>query len=110
MKIYREAGHDILVESGAGDGSSISNEEYIEVGARILNNTEDIWHESDMIVKVKEPLPQELELIKPEQVIYKYFHFAADENMTKKCMERKITTIAYETVQKFCKPVSEILQ
>lgn len=113
-KRYIDAGHDILVESGAGDGSDISNDEYVEAGARILNDAQTVWQESEMIVKVKEPLSPELELMKPEQLIYAYFHFAADENLTKKCMEAKITALAYETVQQdngalpLLKPMSEV--
>jgi alanine dehydrogenase len=113
-KRYIDAGHNVLVESGAGDGSDISNDEYVEAGARILNDAQTVWQESEMIVKVKEPLSPELELMKPEQLIYTYFHFAADENLTKKCMEAKITALAYETVQQdngalpLLKPMSEV--
>jgi alanine dehydrogenase len=113
-RAYLEAGHDVLVQKGAGFGSGISDEEYLAVGARIAGTAEEVWKDSEMIVKVKEPLPEEFPLMQSGQLIYTYFHFAADEELTRACLERKIVALAYETVQEpggllpLLKPMSEV--
>ncbi len=110
---YVEAGHEVFVERGAGLGAGVTDEEYKAVGARILPTAEDIWATADMIVKVKEPLPAEYPLLREGQLVYAYFHFAADEALTRACLDRKITALAYETVQEgrslpLLKPMSEV--
>ena len=111
---YAAHGHQVYIQKGAGQGSDIADEEYIEAGAIILPSGSDIWAQSDMIIKVKEPMPAEYPLMRPEQLIYTYFHFAADERLTSACMNSKITALAYETVQEdngllpLLKPMSEI--
>ena len=114
VKTYVDAGHQVFVQKDGGLGSGITDEEYLAAGAKVLASAEDVWGESDMIVKVKEPLPQEYKLMKPGQLLYTYFHFAADEELTKACMEREIMALAYETVQEcdgslpLLKPMSEV--
>ncbi len=114
VKAYVDAGHQVFVQKDGGLGSGITDEEYIAAGAKVLAGAEDVWAESDMIVKVKEPLPQEYPLMKPGQLLYTYFHFAADEELTKACMEKEIIALAYETVQEcdnslpLLKPMSEV--
>ncbi len=114
VKAYVDAGCEVYVQKGAGEGAGISDEEYKAAGAKILDKAADVWEVADMIVKVKEPLPQEYSLMKEGQIIYTYFHFAADEHLTKACMEKKIIAIAYETVQEadgslpLLKPMSEV--
>lgn len=92
------AGHRILVEKGAGVGSGITDEQYASYGAEIANNREEVWAESEMIVKVKEPLASEWPLMKAGQLLFTYFHFAADEQLTRAVMESGITAVAYETI------------
>lgn len=114
VQAYTKAGHEVFVEKGAGLGSGITDEEYASAGAKLLGTAKEVWESAEMIVKVKEPLPQEYDLMKENQLIYTYFHFAADEKLTQACMEKKIIALAYETVTEsngslpLLKPMSEI--
>jgi alanine dehydrogenase len=92
------AGHRVLVQAGAGQGSGISDEQYAENGAEIVAEAAAVWREADLIVKVKEPLPEEWPLLRPGQIVFTYFHFAADERLTRAVMESGITAVAYETI------------
>jgi alanine dehydrogenase len=94
-----QAGHKAIVQEGAGMGSGISDEEYVEAGAEISQSSEEVYHSADMIVKVKEPMHEEYDLIKEELVIFTYFHFAANEELTREMLARKAICIAYETIQ-----------
>ncbi len=93
------AGNKVLIQSGAGQGSGISDEQYRKHGAEIVVNAEDVWANADLIVKVKEPLPVEWEMMRPGQVVFTYFHFAADENLTRAVMKSGISAVAYETIK-----------
>src|SRR5215207_1102740 len=73
------AGHEVLVQAGAGQGSGIADERYAEHGAEIVPDSATIWKRADLIVKVKEPLPDEWPLMRAGQIVFTYFHFAADE-------------------------------
>ncbi len=92
-------GHRVLIQAGAGQGSGISDEQYREHGAEIVPDAADVWGQADLIVKVKEPLPVEWPLMQPGQVVFTYFHFAADELLTHAVMRSGITAIAYETIR-----------
>ncbi len=92
-------GHRVLIEKDGGLGSSISNEDYQSFGAELVNSHADVFADSDMIIKVKEPLPQEYGLIKEGQIIFTYFHFAASKELTLGMMDRKAVCIAYETIE-----------
>lgn len=91
-------GHRVLVETGAGEGTHISDAEYREAGAEILG-VDDVWGQAEMIVKVKEPRPVEYPRIRPEQLVFTYFHFAADEELMKAMVKSRAYCIAYETVE-----------
>jgi alanine dehydrogenase len=93
------SGHQVLVESGAGLGTSIPDEEYAAQGAEVVSTAEEVWDRCELIVKVKEPVVKEYVRIRPEQVIFTYFHFAADEALTRAMLERGAVCIAYETLQ-----------
>ncbi len=93
------AGHQVLIEAGAGQGSGIVDSLYAAVGATIVGSAEEIWASADMIVKVKEPQPSEWALLRPDQVVFTYFHFAADEALTRAIIDSGITAIAYETLR-----------
>ena len=93
------AGHRVLIQAGAGQGSGISDQQYAENGAEIVGAAEEIWQRADLIVKVKEPLPQEWPLLRFGQLVFTYFHFAADEALTRAVMKSGITAIAYETIK-----------
>ena len=94
----RDDGHEILVEPGAGEGSGFSDAHYRAAGAT-LTNVEELWQRAELIVKVKEPLPTEWPRMRPGQTVFTYFHFAADEALTRAVQAANIVAIAYETVQ-----------
>src|SRR5271170_462320 len=92
------AGHKVLIQAGAGQGSGISDDQYREHGAEIVATAEDVWTNADLIVKVKEPLTVEWPLMRSGQVVFTFFHFAADENLTRAVMASGATAVAYETI------------
>ena len=92
-------GHTVYVQHTAGEGSSFSDQHYIDAGACILPTIEDVYAVADMIVKVKEPIEPEYPLVKPGQVVFTYFHFACDRELTEAMMKSRGVCIAYETVQ-----------
>jgi len=92
-------GHTVFVQTTAGDGSGFFDADYEEVGAFILQTIEEVYEKSDMIVKVKEPIEQEYGLIKPNQVLFTYFHFASSEKLTLAMLKSEAICIAYETVE-----------
>ncbi len=92
-------GHHVVVQDGAGLESGIDNSSYVNEGAKILPSIESVYNQSDIIVKVKEPLDSELDLIKDSQIIFTFFHFAADKNLLQKFMRTNAIAIAYETVE-----------
>ena len=99
VRAFSQAGHQVLVEKSAGWGSGIEDKEYIQAGATIIETAEEVFKKAEMIIKVKEPLPSEYNLLKPGQIVYTYLHFASSLELTKAMMDRKIIGIAYETVQ-----------
>ena len=92
-------GHQVLVQENAGQGSWITNEEYEAVGAKIVPSLKDIYARAEMVVKVKEPLPDEYDLLRDGQILYTYLHLAAEPKLTKILCERKVKAVAYETIQ-----------
>ena len=93
-----EAGHTVLVETGAGDGSYFPDEDFVEAGAKIVS-TQEVWGRANMIVKVKEPLPDEYKYLHSDLLLFTYLHLAADEKLTRAMVESGVTGIAYETVE-----------
>jgi len=93
-------GHDIMVESTAGEGSGFSDENYINAGAQIEPSAEGVYEKNEMVMKVKEPLPVEYPMIRKGQVLFTYFHFAASEELTRAIIDSGSIAIAYETVEK----------
>ncbi|MFN8355281.1 MAG: alanine dehydrogenase [Spirosomataceae bacterium] len=96
----KKHGHRVYVQSTAGLGSGISDEDYAGAGATILQTIEEIYAIAEMIVKVKEPIASEYNLIKENQLLFTYFHFASSEPLTHAMIERKAVCLAYETVEK----------
>jgi alanine dehydrogenase len=92
-------GHRVLIQAGAGQGSGISDDQYTSQGAEIVGQAADIWRQADIVIKVKEPLPEEWPLLRSGQIVFTYFHFAADEKLTRAVMQSGITAIAYETIR-----------
>jgi len=93
------AGHTVLIEQGAGEVSGFEDAIYTEVGGRIASDAATVWREADMIMKVKEPIASEWPCMRKGQVIFTYFHFAADEKLTRAHMASGAICIAYETVE-----------
>ena len=93
-------GHEVSVQHTAGEGSGFSDDEYLNVGAKILPSIEDVYAWADMIVKVKEPVKPEYPLIREGQIVFTYFHFACDEELTLAMQKSGAVCIAYETVEK----------
>ncbi len=99
VETLKKAGHKILFEKHAGLGSGFTNEDLIKAGAEILETPQEIFEKADMIMKVKEPLPQEYNMLREDQILFTYLHLAAEPKLVNKLLERKVTGIAYETVQ-----------
>ncbi|UXR63144.1 alanine dehydrogenase [Bdellovibrio bacteriovorus] len=99
VRQYVTEGHTVIVEKDAGVGSGITNEQYEKAGAKIIDTKKEVYAKADMIQKVKEPLPDEYELMRENQILYTYLHLAAEAKLTKVLCERKVKAIAYETIQ-----------
>jgi alanine dehydrogenase len=99
VKTLIDAGHRVLVEKKAGEGSGISDDDYIRAGAEVRESNKDVWNEAEMIMKVKEPLPPEYDLMHEGQIIFTYFHLAPERELTEALLERKVIGIAYETIE-----------
>ncbi|KHL18912.1 alanine dehydrogenase [Mumia flava] len=92
-------GHEVAVQAGAGLGSSITDEDYLAAGAKILEDADATWAFGDLILKVKEPVAEEYHRMRAGQTLFTYLHLAADKPLTEELMRRNVTSIAYETVQ-----------
>ncbi|UCF18409.1 MAG: alanine dehydrogenase [Gemmatimonadota bacterium] len=92
-------GHEVLVQKGAGVGSGFDDAAYRKAGAKIVDDVDALWADAELIVKVKEPIDEEYPRIKPDHVLFTYFHFAASEELTKALLDSRAVSIAYETVQ-----------
>ena len=98
-KAYRNAGHEVLIEKGAGLGSGFKDEEYAKAGAALFDTAKEVWDGCDMMVKVKEPLPEEYPLFREGLILYTYLHLAADREQTDALLAGKVKAVAYETIQ-----------
>ncbi|WP_078392422.1 alanine dehydrogenase [Shouchella patagoniensis] len=111
--VLTESGHQVLVEKEAGSGSGFTNEEYKLAGALIIENVEDVWAKSDMVMKVKEPLASEYVFFREGLILFTYLHLAAESELTAALLEKGVTAIAYETVEQnktlpLLTPMSEV--
>lgn len=91
--------HEILIEQGAGLGSSIPDEAYVKAGAKIVPRKEDVWGAADMVVKVKEPIAPEFPLMRKDQLLFTYLHLAAAHELGKELIDRGVASVAYETIE-----------
>lgn len=92
-------GHEVVVERDAGAGSQITDEEYRAAGAKILDDADEVWGSAELVLKVKEPVEQEYHRLRDDLTLFTYLHLAADRRLTDELLTRKVTAIAYETVQ-----------
>jgi len=93
------AGHRVLVEANAGAGSEIDDRDYAQAGAEIVSSAASIYRKAQMIVKVKEPLPSEYPYLRAGQIVFTFFHFAADKTLALQMLRRQVSCVAYETVE-----------
>ena len=93
------AGHKVMIESTAGLGSGFTDSDYESAGASIFPTAAEVWTKADMIMKVKEPLPEEYSYFRPGLILFTYLHLAACPELTKALMESKVFSIAYETIK-----------
>src|SRR5688500_4997436 len=93
-------GHTVYVQATAGEGSGFADEDYAKAGATLLPTIEEVYAIAEMIIKVKEPIESEYSLIKEDQLLFTYFHFASYEPLTHAMIERKAVCLAYETVER----------
>ncbi len=94
-----EAGHTVLVETHAGEGSSLSDGEYLKAGAQILPDASDVWRQAELVVKVKEPQPAEYAHFRPDLLLFTYLHLAPLRDLTERLLESRVTGVAYETIR-----------
>jgi alanine dehydrogenase len=94
-----DAGQTVLIQEGAGLGSGLTEERYKRAGAQFVDAAEDVWREAELVLKVKEPQPQEYALMRGGQILFTYLHLAANRELTEELMRRKVEAVAYETVQ-----------
>ena len=95
----RDAGHRVLIEAGAGVGSSIPDREYVEAGAEIVESAADVWSRSDLVVKVKEPQPSEYPYFRSGLILFTYLHLAPLPELTEKLVQSRVSGVAYETIR-----------
>jgi len=95
----RESGHEVLVETRAGEGSALTDHEYTEAGADIAPKAADVWRKSDLVVKVKEPQPSEYGFLRPDLILFTYLHLAPLPELTNRLIESKVIGVAYETIR-----------
>ena len=95
----REAGHEVLVETHAGEGSSLTDQEYVEAGATVLATAADVWQRADLVVKVKEPQKAEYDHFRPGLILFTYLHLAPLPELTDKLVASKVSGVAYETIR-----------
>jgi alanine dehydrogenase len=93
------SGHEVTVQAGAGLGSAISDQEYVNAGAKIANSAADTWAAGDLVLKVKEPIESEYPMLREGLTLFTFLHLAADLPLTNELINKKVTGIAYETVQ-----------
>ncbi|MFE9918198.1 alanine dehydrogenase [Micromonospora sp. NPDC005553] len=96
---FTRSGHQVFVESGAGVGSSITDEEFAAAGAKILATADEVWETAELVLKVKEPIAEEYHRMREGQVLFTYLHLAASKECTDALIDRRVTGIAYETVE-----------
>jgi len=98
VRAFTDAGHNVFVETAAGEGSGFANELYEKAGAKILGTADDVWGEGDMIVKVKEPVAPEYARMRENQLLFTYLHLAPEPELTRQLLKRKVSGVAYETI------------
>jgi len=99
VELLVKAGHEVIVQAGAGEGSGVTDDEYARAGATVVGSAKEVFAGAELIIKVKEPLPAEYPMLRPGLVVFTYFHFAASRELTEAMVDSKIVAIAYETIE-----------
>jgi len=99
VKQLVDAGHKVLIEKGAGLGAGIPDAKYVAAGAKIIDTANQVWAEAEMIIKVKEPIPEEYDRMRSGQILYTYLHLAAVPELAQALVKKKVTAFAYETIE-----------
>ena len=99
VQVLTGRGHKVIIESGAGIGSGISDAEFGAAGADLVASAKEVWHTAAMIMKIKEPQVEEYQFFRPHQILYTYLHLAAQPRLTEVLLEKRVTSIAYETIE-----------
>ncbi|MBI4763498.1 MAG: alanine dehydrogenase [Deltaproteobacteria bacterium] len=99
VRILAKDGHQVLVQAGAGEGSGILDEEFIEAGGAIVSSPEEVYSRAELVIKVKEPMPQEIPLLREGQILFAYLHLAPAPELTRGLLQRRVIGVAYETIQ-----------
>lgn len=99
VKMLTDAGHKVLIQKDSGLGAGITNEQFVESGGVLVEKAEDVWGDAEMIIKVKEPVAEEFPLMREGQILYTYLHLAAAQELGHELVKRKVSSIAYETIQ-----------
>jgi alanine dehydrogenase len=114
VKSYISRGHKVMIQKNAGEAAGFEDQEYRKAGAEIVGSNNDVYNKCEMIIKVKEPIPEEYDLLHNEQILFTYLHLAADRRLTETLMKKGIKAVAYETIEDedgqlpCLKPMSEI--
>ena len=98
VTLFKTNGHQIWVEVGAGLGSGFSDEDYLKAGALLVSAAVEAWS-ADLVIKVKEPIPEEYQYLREGLILYTFLHLAPEPALTKQLLEKKVVSIAYETIQ-----------
>ena len=111
---YIKAGHSVYVEAGLGLGAGFSDQMYLEAGAQVIEEAEEIWSQVDLMIKVKEPIPSEYNYLRPGLILFTYLHLASNLELTQVLLDKKVSAVAYETITDdhgalpLLKPMSEV--
>ena len=98
VELLKQDGHRIIIQKGAGLGSGFEDSVYADVGAKLVDTAEEVFSSAEIIMKVKEPQPEEIAVLKANQIVFCYFHFAGSRELTEGCLDKKISAVAYETL------------
>ncbi|OGP50956.1 MAG: alanine dehydrogenase [Deltaproteobacteria bacterium RBG_13_43_22] len=99
VRVLVKDGHQVLIQAGAGEGSGIPDKEFLEAGAQIVPGAEEVYNRADLVMKVKEPMPREIPLLREGQILFAYLHLAPAPELTQSLLQRRIIGVAYETIQ-----------
>src|SRR5947208_3218945 len=99
VKALKESGHRVLVQAGAGLGSSLPDQDYVDAGAEILPTAPEVWGKADLVIKVKEPQPSEYDYLRPGLLLFTYLHLAPLPELTEQLVRNKVNAVAYETIR-----------